>query len=93
MLETLDPPGLDQDTLWLQDFITSKPDAISNAIETPTPHATRIARLIKHRADVEPPRGYPTFDTHGPAPSIAHHQPYEDFFGAPFTVWINSSHD
>jgi hypothetical protein len=88
MAGTLDHPGLDPDSLWLQDFVTTKPDPVSHLLATPTAYAARVARFIRHRADLKPNPGYPAYDPNGPAPSVAYPQPHEDFFQAPFAIWI-----
>ena len=72
MSAKLDPAGLDPDTLWTQDLAVTLPDAITQAIESPTPFSARVANLVKYQADAVPVNGYPTFSINGPAPSIAH---------------------
>ena len=87
LVTSLDAPGLDPDTLWMQDLSARIPDAVTTAIETPTPFSAQVSRLVKYEADALPINGHPTYNPQGPAPSIMHYRPHEAFFGAPFAIW------
>jgi hypothetical protein len=79
--------------LWLQDHVINKPDPVTVAMQSPTKYSPHIARMIKHRTDPTRYARHPTFDPTGPAPNINCEQPHEQFFHAPFAIWLTNSCD